>query len=324
LILLSVILPIVVATAAFAILVKTIAAPDKSVRVNRRMAALDHEFAPAHDEDALADIRRQRQTLSAIPWINGWLARMNLATACSLYLYQAGMTQSIGTLLLSSVAGMAGATILLYLRFGAILPALLLSCAFIPAPYLYVRIKRARRLARLEQQIPEALGLMVSALRVGHSLIASLGAVGQECAEPIAGEVRKCFEEQNYGVDLRTSLFSLIQRAPVQDFRIFAAAVLIQKDSGGNLAEVLDKVVQTTRERTRLRNQVSVHTAQGRMTGWVLSLLPLLLGVGMYVADPDGIGILWNRPVGVRLLYAAAGMDVAGALIIRKIVGVRI
>ena len=145
--------------------------------------------------------------------------------------------------------------------------------------------------------------MMVSALRVGHSMIASLGAVAQESPEPIGGEMRKCFEEQNYGVDLRTALVNLTERAPIQDFRIFVAAVLIQKESGGNLAEVLEKVAQTTRERFRLKKQVSVHTAQARMTGWVLSLLPVALGLGMYFVNPDGMSVLWKHPLGLKMLY---------------------
>jgi tight adherence protein B len=159
---------------------------------------------------------------------------------------------------------------------------------------------------------------------VGHSLIASLGAVAQDSREPISGEIRKCFEEQNYGVDLRTALVNLTQRAPIQDFRIFVAAVLIQKESGGNLAEVLEKVAETTRERFRLKKQVSVHTAQGRMTGWILSLLPVGLGFAMYLVNPDGMSILWKSSVGLKLLYTAIGMDIAGALIIRKIVRIRV
>jgi tight adherence protein B len=176
----------------------------------------------------------------------------------------------------------------------------------------------------MEQQLPEALGMMVSALRVGHSLVASLGAVAQGTPEPLGRELRKCFDEQNYGVELRTALLNLTSRAPVQDIRIFVAAVLIQKESGGNLAEVLEKLVQTTRERFRLKKQVNVHTAQGRMTGWILSLLPLVLGFGMYLVNPEGMSILWKRPVGLKLLYAATVMDIAGALIIRKIVRIRV
>ena len=168
--------------------------------------------------------------------------------------------------------------------------------------------------------MPDALGMIASALRVGHSLVASMGAVAQEFREPISGEMRKCFEEQNYGIDLRTTLVNLTRRVPVQDFRIFVAAVLIQKESGGNLAEVLEKVVQTARDRFRLRKQVRVHTAQGRMTGWVLSLLPLIIGLAMYFLNPDGMSVLWKRQTGLKMLCTASAMDIVGALIIRKIV----
>jgi tight adherence protein B len=252
------------------------------------------------------------------------LTELNLASVSSLYLYQAGVTLTLGTLVLTSIAGFAFLGYVLDLRLGAGLPALLLSAGFLPLPFLYVRHRRAKRLTKLEQQLPEALGMMVSALRVGHSLIASLGAVAQDSREPISGEIRKCFEEQNYGVDLRTALVNLTQRAPIQDFRIFVAAVLIQKESGGNLAEVLEKVAETTRERFRLKKQVSVHTAQGRMTGWILSLLPVGLGFAMYLVNPDGMSILWKSSVGLKLLYTAIGMDIAGALIIRKIVRIRV
>lgn len=292
--------------------------------VNIRLAALDREFAPAAVEEPAADISKSQRKLSAIPWLNYWLTRMNLAAASGLYLYQAGVTLSLGALLITSVAGAAVAAFVLYLRFGATLPTLLLSAAALAVPFLYVRHKRTKRLFRLEQQLPEALGMMVSALRVGYSLIASLGAVAQESAEPMGGEMRKCFDEQNYGIDLRTALNNLIERAPIQDFRIFVAAVLIQKESGGNLAEVLEKVAHTTRERFRLKKQVSVHTAQGRMTGWILSLLPLVLGLGMYLLNPDGMSVLWKTSIGLKILYTGGGMDVLGALIIRKIVAVRV
>jgi tight adherence protein B len=305
-------------------LVATLIGKGASKQVTTRLAALDNEFAPADGEEKSTDIRKAHRRLSAIPWLNHWLTELNLASVSSLYLYQAGVTLTLGTLVLTSIAGFAFLGYVLYLRLGAGLPALLLSAGFLPLPFLYVRHRRAKRLTKLEQQLPEALGMMVSALRVGHSLIASLGAVAQDSREPISGEIRKCFEEQNYGVDLRTALVNLTERAPIQDFRIFAAAVLIQKESGGNLAEVLENVAQTTRERFRLKKQVSVHTAQGRMTGWILSLLPVGLGFAMYLVNPDGMSILWKSSVGLKLLYTAIGMDIAGALIIRKIVRIRV
>ena len=147
-------------------------------------------------------------------------------------------------------------------------------------------IKRSKRLDKFQEGLPEALDLMVSALRAGHSLIAAMGSVARECADPVGGEFKACFEEQNYGLELKTALDNLITRVPLQDLRIFATAVMIQKESGGNLAEVLDKTAHVIRERFRLKRQVGVHTAQGRMTGWILTLLPMVLGIVFVLRQP--------------------------------------
>ena len=308
---------------AVAVLVAMTVGKGKSKLVSSRLAALDHDFS-LPPEDAATDIRKAQERLSEIAWLNRWLVRMNLAAASGLYLYQAGVTLTLGTLILFSFTGSGVLGYLLYLRCGQIMPALLFSVAVLPLPFWVVQRRRTKRLALLEQQLPDALSTMASALRVGHSLVASLGAAAQESPEPISTEIRKCFEEQNYGVDLRTSLTNLTTRVPVQDYRIFVAAVLIQKESGGNLAEVLEKVLQTARDRFRLKKQVNVHTAQGRMTGWILSLLPLVIGLFMYVMNPDSMSVLWTRPIGLKMLYAASGMDILGALVIRKIVSVRV
>jgi len=217
-----------------------------------------------------------------------------------------------------------GAAALLFLRLGSVATAAGLGALLTPLPWLYVLRRRARRFGRFEAQLPEAIDMLVSALRAGHSLMTAIGFMGQESQEPLSGEFRKCFEEQNYGVDLRTALNNLGSRMAVQDLLIFIAAVLIQKESGGNLAEVLEKVARTARERFRLRKQVQVHTAQGRMTGWILSMLPVILGFGMYLVHPEGIRLLWTHPTGLKLLYTAIVMNVLGALAIRKIVRIRV
>lgn len=321
-------LPIVLAVSlcvfALAVIVALASGKGGSKRINVRLAALDRDVFPAENEEPAADIRKQQEKLSAFPWLNRWLTRMNLATSCSLFFYQAGVTTSLGAVLLISVTCATSIGYMVYLRSGAAIPALLVSAACLPLPLRFIQWKRAKRMSLLEQQLPEALSMMASALRVGHSFVAGLGAVGEESPEPIGGEMRKCFEEQNYGIELRTSLLNLTRRVPVQDFRIFVAAVLIQKESGGNLAEVLEKVVQTARERFRLKKQVGVHTAQGKMTGWVLSALPVIIGIFMYMLNPDGMSILWKRPIGIKMLYIAAAMDFVGAMIIRKIVRIQV
>jgi tight adherence protein B len=187
-------------------------------------------------------------------------------------------------------------------------------------PFLFVLYKRRSRFNKFEQELPEALDLMVSAMRAGHSLNSSMDLVANEVADPVGGEFRICFDEQNYGLELKSAMNNLISRVPLQDLKMVVTAILIQKESGGNLAEVLDKVAYVIRERFRLRRQIRVHTAQGRMTGWILSLLPLVLGIGLYFISPETISLLWTRDIGIKLMWAAGIMTFIGALIIRKIV----
>jgi tight adherence protein B len=144
--------------------------------------------------------------------------------------------------------------------------------------------------------------------------------VAKESPEPIGGEFSICYEEQNYGLELRTAMGNMVERVPIPDLKIVVTAILIQKESGGNLAEVLDKTGYLIRERFSLKQQVRVHTAQGRLTGWILSLLPIALGIGLYLVNPTTMSLLWRRPIGVKLLYAAGAMTVTGSFIIRKIV----
>jgi tight adherence protein B len=189
-------------------------------------------------------------------------------------------------------------------------------------PFGFVVVKRQRRFSSFEKNLPEALDLMVSGLRAGHSLLAAMALVARECPQPVGGEFKICFEEQNYGLEMKAALASLIQRIPLQDLKITTTAILIQKESGGNLAEVLDKTAYVIRERFRLKRQIMVHTAQGRLTGLILTLLPIVLGVGIYFVDPGMISILWHRDIGIKLMWAAAGLIVLGGIVIWKIVDI--
>jgi tight adherence protein B len=291
--------------------------------VKQRLQALEPRSAAVRFEEKAANIRREEK-VSGVVWLNHWMVKINLAPRARLLFQQAGMKTSPEKLLLTSLIGgvtIAGA---IWLRTGALFPAVLVASAFTPLPFIYVLRRRAKRFAKFEQLMPAALDMLVSALQVGHSLIAAIGALSENCEEPIASEFRKLFDEQNFGVDLRTAMTNLTVRVPVQDVRIFVAAMLIQKESGGNLAEVLSKVAQTTRERFRLKKQIMVHTAQGRLTGRILSLLPAALGLGMYFINPDGMSILWTSPTGQKMLYGSIGMIVVGWLIIRKIVAIKV
>ena len=289
------------------------------------LANLDAALASGRQEsrDQIVDIRKD-ELLSAVPLINRWLLKIELAPRLRTLLYQAGLKWTAGGLLLMSVFCFAIPAYLAYLRTEVVILSVLIGLLLSFAPLAFVRYKRSQRFNRIEQELPEALDLMVSALRAGHSLVAALRLVAYESPEPIGGEFRICFDEQNYGLELRTAMDNLVSRVPLQDLRIVVTAILIQKESGGNLAEVLDKATYVIRERFRLRRQVRVHTAQGRMTGWILSFLPLILGVGLYFVNPETMSILWTRPLGIKLLYTSAAMTITGALIIRKIVNMEV
>ena len=296
-----------------------------SQRAKQTLSNLESALATMTSEtrDTIVDLRKN-ELLSAVPWLNRWLQNIEFVPRLRLLIKQADLNWTAGRLLLMSIACFAIPSYLVYKRTEAVAISLLLGLVIGYAPIAYVRSKRQRRFNAFEQGLPEALDLMVSALRAGHSLIAALRLVANESPEPIGGEFRVCFDEQNYGLDLRNALENLATRMPLQDLRIVATAILIQKESGGNLAEVLDKAAQIIRDRFRLKRQVRVHTAQGRLTGWILTFLPLVLGVLLYLVNPETMSILWKHPTGRKLLYTAACMTLAGGAIIRKIVNMEV
>jgi tight adherence protein B len=296
-----------------------------SEQTKQTLAVLESALAVEHSQngDPMLDLRKS-ELLSAVPWINRWLLKIEVAPRMRTLLYQANVKWTAGGLIVMSVACFILPAYLIYLRTGTVIFAAAIGLVTAGAPIFYVLHKRRQRFNKFEQELPEALDLMVSALRAGHSLVAALGLVAHESPDPIGVEFRVCFEEQNYGLELRTAMSNLLVRVPLQDLRIVVTAILIQKESGGNLAEVLDKTAYVIRERYRLKRQVRVHTAQGRLTGWILSFLPLVLGMALYLISPDTISILWKRPIGIKLLYAASAMTIAGALIIRKIVNMEV
>ncbi len=268
---------------------------------------------------AVADVRKVVQ-FSAIPAINRLLQKMEVAPRLRLLLYQAELKWSVGQLMLMSLAAGIFPAYFTFLRTAswalALGAGILLS--FVPLGILLYR--RSRRFARFEEELPKALDLITSALRAGHSFNAALNLVAREGSEPVRSEFKLCFDEQNYGLDLRHAMENLLARVPVDDLRIAVTAVLIQKETGGNLAEVLNNTAEVIRERARLKRQVRVHTAHGRMTGWVIGLLPVALLIALYVINPALESLLWKREIGVKLLEGGAVMMLLGGLAIRKIV----
>jgi tight adherence protein B len=189
-------------------------------------------------------------------------------------------------------------------------------------PYFYIRRAARARLSAFEEIFPDAISLMARALRAGHALTSTLAMVADEIPDPVKSEFRALYEQHNYGLPLPQVLRTFAGRIPLIDVRFFATAVLTQRETGGNLAEVLDNLGTVTRDRFQVRRQLRVLTAQGRMTGWILGGLPIALALVLFYVNPSQMIAFLADPVGVRLMEAAIVLQVVGMLLIRKIVTV--
>ncbi len=266
----------------------------------------------------------REEMLSRIPTINRLLLRLDLFPALRRVLSQSGCEWTFAGVLLRSLGAAVAAALAVYWRTNVVIFSLLMGVAAAGLPIGYVFFKRWQRFSEFERLLPQALDMMVNALRAGHSLVSAIEIAAREIPDPVGTELKKTFDEQNFGLDLREAMLNLSQRVPLHDIRIVVTAILIQKEAGGNLAEILDKVAYIIRERFRIKRQVRVHTAQGRLTGWILTFLPPILAAGLYIVRPDHMSQLWRHEKGMRMIYAAVIMTIIGGLIIRKIVRIRV
>jgi tight adherence protein B len=238
-------------------------------------------------------------------------------------LVQAGSKQMVAPLLAFCMTGFAlGLVLAIWARMPVIgLPLAALGTGSLPL----LRLARARsaRMARFERQLPEALDMMSRAMRAGHAFPTALKLVADEVAAPLGEEFKAAFDEVNFGVAMGDALGNLALRVPSMDLQYFVVAVLIQRESGGNLTELLSSIANIIRDRHKLAGQVRVLSAEGRISAWVLCLLPFGAGFMMYLANPETMGVLWTDSGGRKMLYGALGMMLFGVLAIRKIVRIR-
>jgi tight adherence protein B len=191
-------------------------------------------------------------------------------------------------------------------------------------PFLVLLYRRSARLRRFEEQFPDALDLLSRALRAGHALQAALGMVADELPDPVGPEFRKTFEQQNFGLPLNDALNELADRTGLLDVRFFVTAVAIQRETGGNLAEILDNLANVVRERFKLLRQVRVHTAHGRITGYVLLALPAALGLALSFISPEHMHALFVERLGREMLAGAAVLQTVGYFWIRQVIRIEV
>jgi tight adherence protein B len=265
-----------------------------------------------------------RSAILESPWLKPIASRMPALQDAELLLQQAQVSWSLPTLMLMSV----GTAVALGLGFLMLTRSLLLAfpVAIIGAalPTLYVRHRKNRRLSQFEELLPEAIDLVGRALRAGHPLSSGFKMAADDGPEPVASELRRVFEEQRFGLPLQDSLLGMADRINLVDVRILVTAILIQREVGGNLAEILDNLAAVVRARFTIRRQIKVYTAQGRMTGYLLALLPFMLFGLLYMINPEYMSVLFTDPIGKILVGVALVMQLAGFFWIRKIVNIEI
>ncbi|MDF3883907.1 type II secretion system F family protein [Cupriavidus basilensis] len=266
----------------------------------------------------------KQRVLSESPELTRLLQQVPHAVTLDRMLLQSGLDWSVGrflalTLALPAIAASLGTL------FALPWPALLmLTAGFTALPLLYVRRCRDKRLLKLEQQLPEGADMISRALRAGHSLPSALSMAGEELPAPIGTELGMVFREINYGVPMNDALTGLTERVPIEDLRYLVIAVLIQRESGGNLTEILDNVGNIIRKRLQLLDKVRVLSAEGRLGAWILTVLPLVVGGIVYVMNPALIATLWTDPTGIRMLWISTAMMIFGVLWMRKIVRIHV
>ncbi len=290
--------------------------------VRKRLEAIEKAQKRGHVSLEL-DLLRD-ELLSDVPLMHRLLQQWSWSGRMRDFLAQAGMKIKPGKLIMISAILAAGAYCVVYQVYHRALLAVPAAGLAAILPLAYVAVKRRRRLGQFEKNFPEAIDLLGRAVRAGHAFTTGLEMIGQELPEPVAGEFRTTFEQQNFGLPLKEALLNMTDRVPLIDLRFFVIALLIQKDTGGNLAEILDNLSRVIRERFRIYGEVRIRTAQGRMTAGILIALPPIMGLVLASMNPTYIRPLIDDIWGNYMLIGAGLLQIIGSAILWKIVNIEV
>jgi tight adherence protein B len=278
------------------------------------------EPKPLEDVALLRD-----EMLSEIPVLDSILRRSDRVSALQKLLSQASLKIRAGNFLILCLgSGVVLSTIVYVASNKALIFAwvgFLLGCF---VPYSYASYSRSKRFNEFEELFPQAIDTLARAVRAGHAFTTALEMISDEISEPVATEFRKLFEEQKFGLPVREALTNLVDRVPLVDVKFFVTAVMLQRETGGNLAEILDNLSYVIRERFKILRQVRVYTAQGRLTMLLLMGMPPIIVMGMYFMNPSFIKPLFNDPIGHAMLVIGIALQTVGYFVIRKIIRIQV
>jgi len=279
--------------------------------------------SPLLDGAAAPGIVKQTR-FSDISWLDALLQRFPPASALQHLIVQAESSWSVTGVLVTAVALAVSGFAIGYCEFSSAMIAALPCIVAAASPFLALRYQRSRRLKEFNQHLPDSIDLMSRALRAGHSLTAAIEIMGEESAEPVQSEFREVYRQQNFGLPLREALAQLAHRIPLPELHFLITAILLQKETGGNLVEVLERTTSVIRERLRIEGEIRIYAAQGRLTGWILSLLPIAMFFLLSFANHGYTRVLIEDDTGRKLIYTGLGLMVLGGFAIRRIVRVKL
>jgi tight adherence protein B len=301
---------------------------ERSARARLLRERLAVAQKPAEREATDNSALLRDETLSEIPALDNLLRRSAQATNLQAMLTQADLNLSAGTILMLCVGAGLFCGLMAFVFGGSTTwtPILVWVGALVGGvlPYSWASYKRSKRFQEFEELFPEAIDTLARAVRAGHAFTTALEMIANELGEPVAGEFRKLFEEQKFGMPVRDALMNLTQRVPLVDVKFFVTAVMLQRETGGNLAEILDNLSYVIRERFKIMRQVRVYTAQGRLTMMLLMGLPPIIVVAMLLMNPSFIRPLFADPIGHALVVAGITLQTIGYFVIRRIIQIQV
>jgi tight adherence protein B len=267
-------------------------------------------------------VRQDKQ--GPLPILDRILSQSNLGGRLKLLIERSGVETTSSAIAIASIGGaMFGFVVANMFTSQPFAPVLAAVGGFI-APIIWLKHRATRRLKRFEEMFPEALDLLSRAIRAGHAFQTAMGMVADELKEPVGPEFKKTFDQQNFGLPLKDALNELAERVGLLDVRFFVTAVLIQRDTGGNLSEILDNLAHVVRERFKILRQVRVHTAHGRFTGYVLLAMPAFLACALMVINPEHMGLLFSERMGQLMVMGAIVLQAIGYFWIRQVIKIEV
>jgi len=293
----------------------------RKARLEKRISEALLYSAKSHDPEV--NLARE-ELMSEIPWVDHFLIKVQSASQLKKFIDQADLDMTVMRLLLFS--GLAGFLAVMAVSFLSSSGLILIFTGIVSAavPFVHVWWKRRKRLDRFLELLPDALDLMSRALLAGHAFAESLHMIAKEMPEPVASEFGRAYEEQNLGLSVKLALENLCRRLPVLDLKMAVTAILIQRETGGNLGEILEKVAGTIRERFRILADLKTLTTSSRMSAWILCALPISVAFMVTFLNPDYMSKLWKDSRGHTLIAVALIMQLIGMLMVRKILRIKV